>query len=204
MTIRPKNPGNVTFSELHGLTAADMDGDWHSGHRHRQALLGASGELRRSRSDGRAGALHLQDRARIRRRPAARSSCPSSCTTVRAPARRIQTADLNKDGAMDIMTGTQARDVRVPGYAASGRPGRARTGPWRSTAIAAESRASSPPTTVSKAHARAFRACAASACSSPAAARGSAPAWSARSRTRRRTSRSSTSTPRRRPLSRRT
>ncbi len=22
-----KNPGNVTFSELHGLTAADMDGD---------------------------------------------------------------------------------------------------------------------------------------------------------------------------------
>ena len=58
-----KNAGGVTFSELHGSSFADIDGDGIPGFRHRKALLVAPRHVHRSRSARAAGPLRLPNRA---------------------------------------------------------------------------------------------------------------------------------------------
>ena len=99
-----KNAGGVTFSEPHGSTCADMDGDgipdFVVGKRffsHNESYTDPD-PLRRARCSTSTG------RCATSRRPAAPSSCPSWCTTSRAPARRSLAVDLNKDGVNDLVT----------------------------------------------------------------------------------------------------
>ena len=82
-----KNAGGVTFSEPHGSTCRRHGRRRHPRLRRRQAVLLAPGELHRSRSATARRCSTSTGRCATRRRPAARSSCPSSCTTRRAPAR---------------------------------------------------------------------------------------------------------------------
>ena len=101
-----KNAGGVTFSEPHGSTVADIDRRRRSGLHRRQALLLAPRELPRSRSLRCRRCSTSIGRCVTRRRRAALSSCPSSCIIDPAPGSQVLAADLNKDGAVDLVTST--------------------------------------------------------------------------------------------------
>lgn len=101
-----KNAGGVTFAELHGLTAADMDGDGVqdivTGKRywsHQESYvdpdpLGAP-------------VLYIFRTVRNPKAPGGAEFVPELVHNRSGAGSTLQTADLNKDGAMDIMTGTK-------------------------------------------------------------------------------------------------
>ena len=98
-----KNPGNVTFSELHGLTAADMDGD-----KIPDIVVGkrywAHQESYVDPDPMGAPVLYVFRTVRNPKSPGGASFVPELVHNRSGAGSTIQTADLNKDGAMDIMT----------------------------------------------------------------------------------------------------
>jgi hypothetical protein len=98
-----KNPGNVTFSELHGLTAADMDGD-----KIPDIVTGkrywAHQESYVDPDPMGAPVLYVFRTVRNPKSPGGASFVPELVHNRSGAGSTIQTADLNKDGAMDILT----------------------------------------------------------------------------------------------------
>ncbi len=98
-----KNPGNVTFSELHGVTAADMDGDgipdivvgkrfWS----HEESYVDPDPMG--------APVLYIFHTKRNPKAPGGAEFVPELVHNRSGAGSTIRVADLNKDGAMDIMT----------------------------------------------------------------------------------------------------
>jgi hypothetical protein len=100
-----KNAGNVTFSELHGLTAADMDGDGIQdivvGKRHYAHL-----ESYTDPDPLGAGVLYVYRTVRRAAAPGGAEFVPELVHNRSGVGSMVQTADLNKDGALDIMAAT--------------------------------------------------------------------------------------------------
>jgi hypothetical protein len=99
------NAGGVTFTELHAMTSADVDGDgvqdiitgkrWWA-HRDSHADPDAHG----------AGVLYLYRTVRNPAAPGGATFVPELIHNRSGVGSMIQTADLNKDGAVDIMAAT--------------------------------------------------------------------------------------------------
>lgn len=100
-----KNPGNVTFTELHALTTADIDGDGIpdiiTGKRQWAHLDSYSDPD----SMG-AGVLYWFRTVRDPKAPGGARFVPELIHNRSGVGSMIQTADLNKDGAVDIIAGT--------------------------------------------------------------------------------------------------
>ena len=98
-----KNPGNVTFSELHGLTAADMDGD-----KIPDIVVGkrywAHQESYVDPDPVSAPVLYVFRTVRNPKAPGGAEFVPELVHNRAGAGSTIQTVDLNKDGATDIMT----------------------------------------------------------------------------------------------------
>ncbi len=126
-----KNPGNVTFSELHGLTAADMDGD-----RIPDIVTGkrywAHQESYVDPDPMGAAVLYIFKTVRDPKSPGGASFVPELVHNRSGAGSTIQTADLNKDGATDIMTAGKLGTFVFLGTPRSG--GRAGTAPARGAA----------------------------------------------------------------------
>jgi hypothetical protein len=100
-----KNPGNVTFSELHALTAADVDGDGL-----KDIITGKRAWAHLdSYSDpdpNGAPVLYWFKTIRDRQAPGGARFVPELIHNRSGVGSMIQVADLNKDGAIDIMAAT--------------------------------------------------------------------------------------------------
>ena len=97
----------MTFSELHGLTATDMDGD-----RVPDIVVGKrywahQEELRENpESDGGAGLVHLKT-VRNRRAPGGAEFVPELVHNRSGVGSTVLAADVNEDGVTDIVRGTK-------------------------------------------------------------------------------------------------
>ena len=100
-----KNPGNVTFSELHALTVADIDGDGIkdiiTGKRH-----WAHEESYTDPDPMASGVVYWFRTIRDPKAPGGARFEPELVHNRSGVGSMVQTADLNKDGAPDIMVGT--------------------------------------------------------------------------------------------------
>jgi 3-keto-disaccharide hydrolase/FG-GAP-like repeat/FG-GAP repeat len=115
-----KNPGNVTFTELHALTMADVDGDGV-----KDIITGkrAWAHLDSYSDPDPMGAAVLYWFKTIRdpKGPGGARFVPELIHNRSGVGSMIQVADLNKDGAIDIMAGTNRG-----GHIFWGSPGRGR------------------------------------------------------------------------------
>lgn len=100
-----KNPGGVTFTELHALTMADVDGDGI------QDII--TGKRQWAHLDSYsdpdsmgAGVLYWFKTIRDPKAPGGARFVPELIHNRSGVGSMIQTADLNKDGAVDIIAGT--------------------------------------------------------------------------------------------------
>jgi len=100
-----KNAGNVTFSELHGMSAADMDGDGIQdivvGKRHYAHLDSYTDPDPQG-----AAVLYIYKTVRRPAAPGGAEFVPELVHNRSGVGSMIQTADLNKDGLLDIMAAT--------------------------------------------------------------------------------------------------
>jgi hypothetical protein len=100
-----KNPGGVTFSQLHALTSADVDGDGIQDiitGRRMFAHLDSFND-----PDPRGDAvLYVFRTVRNPRAPGGAEFVPELVHNRSGVGSQLQTADLNKDGAADILTAT--------------------------------------------------------------------------------------------------
>jgi hypothetical protein len=100
-----KNAGNVTFSELHALTSADMDGDGIQdvvvGKRHWAHL-----ESYADPDPHGPGVLYIYRTVRRPAAPGGAEFVPELVHNRSGVGSMVQTADLNKDGSLDIMAAT--------------------------------------------------------------------------------------------------
>ena len=100
-----KNPGDVTFTELHALTMADVDGDGVkdiiTGKRAWAHLDSYSDPDAQS-----AAVLYWFKTVRDSKAPGGARFVPELIHNRSGVGSMIQVADLNKDGAIDIMAGT--------------------------------------------------------------------------------------------------
>ena len=112
-----KNAGGVTFTELHALTAADVDGDGIkdiiTGKRH-----WAHEESYTDPDPMDAGVLYWYRTVRNPKAPGGAEFVPELIHNRSGVGSMVETADLNKDGAVDIMVGTDRG-----GWVFFGRPG---------------------------------------------------------------------------------
>jgi hypothetical protein len=100
-----KNAGNVTFSELHGMSAADMDGDSIPdvvvGKRHFAHL-----DSYTDPDPHGPAVLYIYKTVRRAAAPGGAEFVPELVHNRSGVGSMIQTADLNKDGMLDIMAAT--------------------------------------------------------------------------------------------------
>ncbi len=100
-----QNPGGVTFSELHALTAADMDGDGVkdivTGRRH-----WAHEESYTDPDPMGPAVLYWFRTVRDPKAPGGARFVPELIHNRSGVGSMVQTADLNKDGAPDVMVGS--------------------------------------------------------------------------------------------------
>jgi hypothetical protein len=100
-----KNPGGVTISELHAMTTADIDGDGIEdvivGKRHFSHLDSYTDP------DPHGDAiLYVFRTVRDKRAPGGAAFVPQLVHNRSGVGSMVQTADLNKDGAVEILTST--------------------------------------------------------------------------------------------------
>lgn len=100
-----KNAGDVTFTELHGATSADVDGDgiqdFIVGKRHWAHLESYSDP-----DPYGPGVLYWYKTVRNSKAPGGAEFVPELIHNRSGVGSMVQTADLNKDGAVDIMAAT--------------------------------------------------------------------------------------------------
>jgi len=122
-----KNPGNVTFSELHGMTAADMDGDGVP-----DIVVGkrywAHEEGYVDPDPLGAPVLYIFRTVRNRRAPGGAEFVPELVHNRSGVGSTVLAADVNQDGATDIVTGTKLGIFAFLGAPRSGRPAPAGAG----------------------------------------------------------------------------
>jgi hypothetical protein len=100
-----KNAGGVTFSELHALTAVDVDGD-----RIQDIIVGkrhwAHLETYSDPDSNGPGVLYWYRTVRNPKAPGGAEFIPELIHNRSGVGSMVQTADLNKDGVVDIMAAT--------------------------------------------------------------------------------------------------
>jgi len=100
-----KNPGGVTFSEVHAITTADVDGDGVDDIIAGKRLFSHLDSYTDPDPHGDA-VLYVFRTVRDKRAPGGASFVPQLVHNRSGVGSSIQTADLNKDGAADILTAT--------------------------------------------------------------------------------------------------
>jgi hypothetical protein len=100
-----RNPGNVTFSELHGLTTADVDGDGVDDIITGKRLFAHLDSYNDPDPHGDA-VLYVFRTVRNPRAPGGAEFVPELVHNRSGVGSQVQTADLNGDGAVEILTAT--------------------------------------------------------------------------------------------------
>jgi len=100
-----KNPGGVTFSELHAITTADIDGDGIEDVIAGKRLFSHLDSYTDPDPHGDA-VLYVFRTVRDKQRPGGATFVPQLVHNRSGVGSMVQTADLNKDGAVEILTAT--------------------------------------------------------------------------------------------------
>jgi hypothetical protein len=103
--LASKNPGGVAISELHAITTADVDGDGMTDVIAGKRLFSHLDSYTDPDPHGDA-VLYVFRTVRDKRAPGGASFVPQLVHNRSGVGSMVQTADLNKDGAIDILTAT--------------------------------------------------------------------------------------------------
>jgi hypothetical protein len=103
--VASKNPGGVAISEIHAITTADVDGDGITDVIAGKRLFSHLDSYTDPDPHGDA-VLYVFRTVRDKRRPGGATFVPQLVHNRSGVGSMVQTADLNKDGAVDIVTAT--------------------------------------------------------------------------------------------------